>query len=43
MLVEELADRVKFRRMTKAGKSPAITVVAIARELAGFVWAEMTS
>jgi transposase len=33
----------KFRRMTKAGKSPAVAVVAIARELAGFVWAEMTS
>ncbi|TQS10388.1 IS110 family transposase [Microbispora sp. SCL1-1] len=33
----------KFRRMAKAGKSPAVTVVAVARELAGFVWAEMTS
>jgi hypothetical protein len=28
--------------MTGRGTVPAVTVVAIARELAGFVWAEMT-
>lgn len=33
----------KYRKMTGHGKPPAVAVVAIARELAGFVWAEMTS
>ena len=29
--------------MTGRGKAPGEAVTAIARELAGFVWAEMTS
>jgi transposase len=33
----------RYKKMTAHGKPPAVTVVAIARELAGFVWAEMTS
>jgi len=33
----------RYRRMLATGKSPAITIVAIARELAGFTWAEMTA
>lgn len=33
----------KYKKMTAHGKPPAVAVVAIARELAGFVWAEMTS
>lgn len=33
----------KYKKMTGHGKPPAVAVVAIARELAGFVWAEMTT
>ncbi|GAA1005289.1 IS110 family transposase [Acrocarpospora pleiomorpha] len=34
----------KFRRMSGPGGKPGtVTVVAVARELAGFIWAEMTS
>ncbi len=33
----------KYKKMTGHGKPPAVAVVAIARELAGVVWAEMTS
>jgi transposase len=33
----------KYQKMTGRGKPPAVAVVALARELAGFVWAEMTS
>lgn len=33
----------KYKKMTGRGKPPAVAVVALARELAGFVWAEMTS
>ena len=33
----------KYKAMTARGKSPAVAVTAVARELAGFVWAEMTS
>lgn len=33
----------KYKKMTGRGKPPGMAVVAIARELAGFVWAEMTS
>ncbi|WP_327586942.1 IS110 family transposase [Nonomuraea sp. NBC_00507] len=34
----------KFRQMTGPGKRPSpVAVTAVARELAGFVWAEMTS
>ncbi|MGH3827872.1 MAG: IS110 family transposase [Pseudonocardiaceae bacterium] len=33
----------KYRKMTGRGKSPAVAVVALARELARFVWAEMTN
>ena len=29
--------------MTARGKPPAVAVTAVARELAGFVWAELTS
>jgi hypothetical protein len=29
--------------MTARGKPPAVAITAVARELAGFVWAEMTS
>jgi hypothetical protein len=29
--------------MTVRGKPPGVAVVAAARELAGFVWAEMTT
>jgi transposase len=32
-----------YRKMLGRGKSPGTAVVAVARELAGFVWAEMTS
>lgn len=32
----------KYHRMITAGKSPTATSTAIARELAGFTWAEMT-
>jgi hypothetical protein len=32
----------KYKKVTGRGKPPGV-VVAIARELAGFVWAEMTS
>jgi transposase len=33
----------KYKKMTGRGKPPGMAVVALARELAGFVWAEMTS
>jgi transposase len=33
----------KYKAMTARGKPPAVAVTALARELAGFVWAEMTS
>ncbi len=33
----------KYKKMTGRGKPPGVAVVAIARELAGFVWAEMTN
>jgi transposase len=33
----------KYRAMTARGKAPGVAVTAMARELAGFVWAEMTS
>ena len=33
----------KYQKMTRRGKPPGVAVVALARELAGFVWAEMTS
>ena len=32
-----LCDR--FRKLTHSGKKPTVVVTAIARELAGFVWA----
>lgn len=33
----------RYKAMTARGKPPAVAVTAMARELAGFVWAEMTS
>jgi transposase len=33
----------KYKAMTARGKPPAVAVMGVARELAGFVWAEMTS
>ena len=33
----------KYRAMTARGKAAPEAITAIARELAGFVWAEMTS
>jgi transposase len=33
----------KYKKMTARGKPPGVAMVAIARELAGFVWAEMTN
>ena len=33
----------KYKKMTGRGKPPGVAVVAIARELAGFVWAEMAN
>jgi transposase len=33
----------RYRRMTAAHKPTGVIVTAIARELAGFVWAEMTA
>jgi transposase len=33
----------RYKAMTARGKPAGVTVTAIARELAGFVWAEMTS
>jgi transposase len=33
----------KYKKMTARGKPPGVAVVAVARELAGFVWAEMTA
>ncbi len=33
----------KYKKMTARGKPAGVAVVAVARELAGFVWAEMTS
>ena len=31
----------KFRKMTTKGKKSTVAVVAVARELAGFIWALM--
>ena len=31
----------KYKKMITRGKPPGVAVVAVARELAGFVWAEM--
>jgi transposase len=33
----------KYKKMTARGKPSGVAVVAVARELAGFVWAEMTA
>jgi len=33
----------KFHKMTAAGKTPVVAATAVARELAGFLWAEMTT
>jgi transposase len=33
----------KYKALTARGKPPGMAVTAVARELAGFVWAEMTS
>jgi len=33
----------KYKTMTARGKPAGVAVTAMARELAGFVWAEMTS
>ncbi len=33
----------RYKTMTARGKPAAVAVTAMARELAGFVWAEMTS
>jgi transposase len=33
----------RYKKMTARGKPAGVAVVAVARELAGFVWAEMTS
>ena len=33
----------KYKAMTARGKPPGVAITAVARELAGFVWAEMTS
>src|SRR5690349_5819517 len=33
----------KYKTMTARGKPQAVAITAVARELAGFVWAEMTS
>lgn len=33
----------KYKAITARGKPAGMTVTAVARELAGFVWAEMTS
>jgi transposase len=33
----------KYKTMTTRGKPAGVAVTAMARELAGFVWAEMTS
>jgi hypothetical protein len=32
-----------YRKLTARGKPAGVAAVAVARELAGFVWAEMTS
>jgi len=32
-----------YAKLTRRGKIPSVAVTATARELAGFVWAEMTS
>jgi transposase len=32
-----------WKKMTARGKPPGVAITAVARELAGFVWAEMTS
>ena len=32
-----------YAKLTRRGKIPSVAVTAVARELAGFVWAEMTS
>ena len=33
----------KYKTMTGHGEPPGVAVIAVARALAGFVWAEMTS
>jgi transposase len=33
----------KYTKITGRGKAPGVAVVAVARELSGFVWAEMTA
>jgi transposase len=33
----------RYRHLTASGKRPTVTTVAIARELAGFLWAELTN
>jgi transposase len=33
----------RYRHLTATGKRPTVTTVAIARELAGFIWAELTN
>ena len=33
----------RYKTMTARGKPPGVAVTAVARELAGFAWAEMTS
>jgi transposase len=33
----------RYKAMTARGKPPGVAITAVARELAGFVWAEMTS
>jgi transposase len=33
----------RYKAMTARGEPPAVAVTAVARELAGFAWAEMTS
>jgi transposase len=39
----QLRLHAKYKKMTARGKPPGVVVTAVARELAGFVWAEMTS
>jgi transposase len=39
----QLRLHAKYKKMTARGKPPGVAVVAVARELAGFVWAEMTT
>ena len=34
-----VAQRRRYRKLARAGKPPTVVTTAIARELAGFVWA----